>query len=350
MKSVMGLLLAITFLITSCSVVEPLPKWEDSGEPEVETPVIDEEPTIPDTARNDEIEPEAAYSTTHFSNEDELIGWFTNFVAENKEILGEALDFAPVTQCMLIQTQAARDGFLVSVTVYEDYTVPMAFTTYHTYFLLYSPSEGISIFRVDGGKGWGVSDIEDWILIYSDDETPPLVAEDAKQPSETDTSWVWVEDSYLVGADYNPIILVNNPKAIDPSWNELVRFLQQDNTDEQGYNINSFVCADFAEMLHNNAEEEGWRCAYVSVKLAGYPDWYGYDIPSNTGHTLNAFETTDRGLVFIDCTSAPGFDANADKTVDVRIGKEYIPENIFPIGGWYWGSMGIVEEIEVIQW
>jgi hypothetical protein len=60
------------------------------------------------------------------------------------------------------------------------------------------------------------------------------------------------------------------------------------------YNDNSFVCADFAEMLHNNAEKAGWRAAWVGIDLAG----------SEGGHALNAFQTTDEGLVYADCTSS----------------------------------------------
>jgi len=44
--------------------------------------------------------------------------------------------------------------------------------------------------------------------------------------------------------------------------------------------VGSFVCADFAETLHNNAEKVGIRVAYVTV---------------NGIHALNAFDTTDRG-------------------------------------------------------
>jgi len=154
---------------------------------------------------------------------------------------------------------------------------------------------------------------------------------------------VWIDGAYLVGAKGNPITLHNNPNAKNPSWSQLVGFLDKDNTDKQTYSRTFFVCADFAEMLHNNAEEAGWRCAYVCVDL------------SIGEHALNAFETTDRGLVYIDCTNSDSLFAgpeSADKIVDVQVGKEYIPESIFPSPGWYstWGSMGIVTEIEIIKW
>jgi len=52
------------------------------------------------------------------------------------------------------------------------------------------------------------------------------------------------------------------------------------------------VCGDFAETLHNKAEAAGIRTAFVHIELDD----------EDTGHALNAFHTTDKGLVFIDCT------------------------------------------------
>jgi hypothetical protein len=108
----------------------------------------------------------------------------------------------------------------------------------------------------------------------------------------------------------------------------------------------------FAEMVYNNAEKAGWKAAYVTVRLSGYPDYYNLGISSNAGHALNAFQTTDRGLIYIDCTAPVVPDGSADKTVDVQVGKDYIPVSIFPEPGWSstWDSMGRVTAIEVVQW
>ena len=95
----------------------------------------------------------------------------------------------------------------------------------------------------------------------------------------------------MMSGDGGPLVLHENPEARDPSWAQLRRFVLDDDTDEQPYVEGSFVCADFAAMLHDRAEAEGIRTAYVSVDLASGP-----------GHTLNAFDTTDAGLVYIDCT------------------------------------------------
>ncbi len=103
-----------------------------------------------------------------------------------------------------------------------------------------------------------------------------------------------------------PLKLHENALARDPSWQELRTFVLNDNTDEHQYVPDSFVCADFAAMLHDRAEAAGIRAAYVSVDLADGP-----------GHALDAFNTTDRGLVFIDC-NGPGLNIATSEAIDSR--------------------------------
>lgn len=175
---------------------------------------------------------------------------------------------------------------------------------------------------------------------------PTEIAATEGSVKESDVSYVSIGWGVLIGADGNYIELVNNPDARNPSWAELKAFLLKDKTDSRRYDLASFVCADFAEMIHNNAEEAGIRAAYVSLQL-GPCTYY----PFGGGHTLNAFETTDRGLVYIDCTGCE-YSINADKIVKVKVGRDYVPRSIFPEPGWdsVWYSMGEVKEIEVIQW
>jgi hypothetical protein len=88
-----------------------------------------------------------------------------------------------------------------------------------------------------------------------------------------------------------PIRLSENAQASDVSWEQVKEFLVQDDTNAHLYILDSFVCADFAALLHNRAEVAGIKTAYVSV-----------DFSEGPAHALNAFNTTDRGLVYIDCT------------------------------------------------
>ena len=167
------------------------------------------------------------------------------------------------------------------------------------------------------------------------------------------------------------IILINNKNATDPTYAQLVSFLQSNTIDEYSYIAtnkalgfyygtaeshvdlariqsiidgtaqpsNPDVCADFAERLHNDAEKAGIKCAYVSMGLSGY----------TYGHALDAFQTTDRGLVYIDDTNAPG-PTRCVKTANIVIGQSYVPISLFPESGWdsTWQSMGTITSLQVI--
>lgn len=124
------------------------------------------------------------------------------------------------------------------------------------------------------------------------------------------------------GGDGKPIILENNPAATDPTFDELIAFIKNDPTDTREYIADgpgAYVCADFAEDVHNNAERAGIRAAWVGITFENTAE----------GHAINAFETTDKGIVYIDCTSG-GKAGNGDIDVEgwdtiayIRIGSEY---------------------------
>ena len=98
-----------------------------------------------------------------------------------------------------------------------------------------------------------------------------------------------------VGGNWRPIELINNPDARNPSWDELVDFIRSDTTDQRRYITTfywSYVCADYARDVHNNAEAAGIRAAWVGVEFE----------EGGPGHAFNAFMTSDRGIVFVDCT------------------------------------------------
>ncbi|MDD5509444.1 MAG: hypothetical protein PHI12_01335 [Dehalococcoidales bacterium] len=79
----------------------------------------------------------------------------------------------------------------------------------------------------------------------------------------------------------------------DISWPELKEFLEQDDTDRLTYIGGRFDCSGFAITLRDHATRCGIRCAYVEISFS-----------VDSGHALNAFETTDMGLVYVDCTEA----------------------------------------------
>lgn len=90
------------------------------------------------------------------------------------------------------------------------------------------------------------------------------------------------------------IYLINNTNAGNVSFEALKAFIFADETDKHLYIPGTRMCGYFAETLHNNAERAGIRAAVVIVEFED----------GSAPHALNAFETTDRELVYIDCTSS----------------------------------------------
>lgn len=128
-----------------------------------------------------------------------------------------------------------------------------------------------------------------------------------------------------VGGNGSLIRLQENPQAVDVTWEQVKEFVMNDDTNSHTYIPGSFVCADFAALLHNRAEASGIKTAYISV-----------DFTVGPGHALDAFNTTDRGMVYIDCTG-PGFQsptfgesldgqdvyAEYDKVAYIEVGQPY---------------------------
>ena len=150
------------------------------------------------------------------------------------------------------------------------------------------------------------------------------------------------EFSHYVGADGHKITLINNESAVNPTYNQLMELIKGDRTNEIPYNNTSFVCSDAAERVHNNAETAGFKCAWVSI------DFMNQCATINpvtkaivVGHACNLFNTTDKGLIGIDCTSGsyPTYiDAGIsrsmwDNEVSLVIGEEYTPRLLYSFTG-----------------
>jgi len=103
------------------------------------------------------------------------------------------------------------------------------------------------------------------------------------------------------------VALIDNPTATNPTWSQLMTFLSQDQTEKHTYIEDVYDCSQFSRDVHNNAEARGIRAAVVQVT-------FRYE---STRHALNAFLTTDYGLVYVDCTESP------DSIARVKTGKEY---------------------------
>jgi hypothetical protein len=91
--------------------------------------------------------------------------------------------------------------------------------------------------------------------------------------------------------DKHPV-LMENPNAHDPTYQELMDFLSTDDTVHNKYVNPNFTCADFATELQNHAESHDIRCGYTGLNFEG----------KSNGHAIDVFDTVDDGLVYVDTT------------------------------------------------
>jgi predicted nucleic acid-binding Zn-ribbon protein len=115
------------------------------------------------------------------------------------------------------------------------------------------------------------------------------------------------------------INLVSNPNAKDPTFSQLESFLLADTNIDQAYTVGMVECTNYAETVYNDCEAAGIKAYFVVLWFSDITD----------GHALNAFQTTDRGLVFADCTSGDAYADTYAPYADfvrvgyIEVGKEY---------------------------
>lgn len=124
------------------------------------------------------------------------------------------------------------------------------------------------------------------------------------------------EELELVRLDYEELekhyvelTAASEPK--NPTWAELKEFIERDKTDTGIYRSGEYDCTGFAQALRDNARKEGIRAAFVEIGF--------YE---GGGHAVTAFQTTDKGLVYIDCTGKEE-SGDYDTVGYVKIGKVY---------------------------
>lgn len=107
--------------------------------------------------------------------------------------------------------------------------------------------------------------------------------------------------------DYQDVpSMLNDPTLKNPTWAELEEFLKQDETDMLVYDSLSFDCTGFAITLRDQAWINGFRCGFVEVSF----------VKEGSGHALNAFQTIDKGLVYVDAIGN-------DKIAYLQLGQCY---------------------------
>lgn len=131
-----------------------------------------------------------------------------------------------------------------------------------------------------------------------------------------ESPWLIAKQGWrLVDAKGQPVTLRNNPQAKDAPLSQVLAFVKSNQVNQLTYRPGQFVCTEFAVALHNDAEAAGLRCALVGVRFQ-----------RGAGHALNAFQTTDKGLVYIDCTGSPRPSADPgryDTIGYLKIGQPY---------------------------
>jgi len=164
-----------------------------------------------------------------------------------------------------------------------------------------------------------------WFSGYFSESGPALPESESPAQTPAVSEKSGVDPPYLKEPNL-PVQLINNPDARDVTFAELETFLLKDNTDDEIYVVGVRTCGNFAEKLHNNAEEAEIRAAFVAISFVD---------DAETPHALNAFQTTDRGLVYVDCIGE-GLETvtseewlietnpcENDKVAYVEIGEEY---------------------------
>ena len=90
----------------------------------------------------------------------------------------------------------------------------------------------------------------------------------------------------------------------DPTYKEALDFILRDQTDKHEYNEENYTCLNFAADFKNNAFKAGYRCGFVYIEF-----------PEEHAHAIVCFNTTDRGLIFIE--------PQDDSIVELKVGRHY---------------------------
>jgi hypothetical protein len=123
------------------------------------------------------------------------------------------------------------------------------------------------------------------------------------------------EKGYSVGYENGKEFVVTHldqyvtiPKAVP--YEKVLEFLEEDKGDEQPFINMYYDCISFTKALRENAIAKGIRCGIVTFTL------HSEVSDSQMGHAINAFETTDRGIVY--------FDPQTDgQRYDIKVGGYY---------------------------
>jgi hypothetical protein len=102
----------------------------------------------------------------------------------------------------------------------------------------------------------------------------------------------------------------------DPTYAAMQSFMNSDKTNQNTYNVNTYNCVNFSADVIANAVKQHIRCAFINI-----------DFPGTTGHAIIAFNTTDKGMVYIE--------PQTDEIVNLKVGTHYW-QSVIPRPGYYY--------------
>jgi len=117
------------------------------------------------------------------------------------------------------------------------------------------------------------------------------------------------ENGYISG--YNIGLAETGYNIRDPTYAEMLDFISFDQTNKNIYNVDTYNCYDYTNDVLNNAFNSGIKGGNVYIN---FPD---------SAHSIVCFNTTDKGLIFID--------PQDDNEVTVIIDQNYFDRSIYEI-------------------
>jgi len=104
---------------------------------------------------------------------------------------------------------------------------------------------------------------------------------------------------------YNLNERIKQRGLVNPTYSQLVDFINRDDTEKREYDNETFNCADFTNLFIQNFAKEGFFSCFTELVYT-----------NDEAHAIVAVNTTDRGLVYVE--------PQDDKIVfDLKVGDDY---------------------------
>jgi len=119
------------------------------------------------------------------------------------------------------------------------------------------------------------------------------------------TDYETLENAYNILLEQHETLLElwNEPLeyVVTPTWDEVIAWLEMDQTDTTPYDSEKFLCGDFSIMLIQHAKEMHWRMLFTVLEF-DYYDENPTEIERHHGYHAHAFVSifTTEGIVYIE--------------------------------------------------